>query len=507
MNSLLQNIGLLNTYSLYQGNELKQAINAYKQLDNIEGMNTQSNKDLEDLEKLDINFKDLLSKYTQVLHSVNEELLKNTQTVNYNLLGKRFVTNNVDMYINSYGYGHNYTDHLEENPSCPSKTDIFNNSCQGFSNTYSTKSSKGDKYMHIKHYKLKEGFTGSSLLSQLESCKEEDLQNFKYNLKEYYALNIPNFHPSDTEVDTLYKEHINKCKVQKTKSTSHHLSLDDAKQHCDKNSECKGFSFEGDPSTTNKVIFSNNANIDNLQNSQTWNTYLKGGDWGCAPEFSKQWWINNKCKTNPVDDHTSICNINLNSIKKGYNMTNNIPCKIAGKLVRNIQDNELAWVDMHGIKHVFPDTKMQDKLDGCNTKITVSLKAAEYHAIPLGEPMNKESICQHINVDDRKYKRLLKLNKKLEAIANKMLLKLESIASVDINTEKDIMSKKSNIKSLLEKIKKERKVIDKKKQQHNIIHKQLQDSHTVYMSNNYHMIAWGLLVIAISGYTLPLLLK
>ena len=69
MDSLLQNIGLLNTYSLYQGNELKQAINAYKQLDNIEGMNTRSNKDLEDLEKIDINFKDLLSKYTQVLHS------------------------------------------------------------------------------------------------------------------------------------------------------------------------------------------------------------------------------------------------------------------------------------------------------------------------------------------------------------------------------------------------------------------------------------------------------
>ena len=69
---------------------------------------------------------------------------------------------------------------IRENPSCPSKTDIFNNSCQGFSNTYSTKSSKGDKYMHIKHYKLKEGFTASSLLSKLRVAR----------MKIYKILNI-----------------------------------------------------------------------------------------------------------------------------------------------------------------------------------------------------------------------------------------------------------------------------------------------------------------------------
>ena len=69
------------------------------------------------------------------------------------------------------------------------------------------------------------------------------------------------------------------------------------------------------------------------------------------------------------------------------------------------------------------------------------------------------------------------------------------------------MTKKSSVKSLLEKIKKERQEVDKKTQQIDIIHRQHQDSHTVYMSNNYHMVAWGLLVIAITGYTLPLLLK
>ena len=68
------------------------------------------------------------------------------------------------------------------------------------------------------------------------------------------------------------------------------------------------------------------------------------------------------------------------------------------------------------------------------------------------------------------------------------------------------MTKKSSIKSLLEKIKKERQEVEKKKQHINIIHRQQQDSATVYMSNNYHMIAWGLLVIAISD-PLPLLLK
>ena len=503
MDILLQNIGLLDTYSLHQGNELKQYINNYKQLNNIETMDTQSNQELQ---KLDIKFKDLLSKYTQALHSVNEELLKNTQTVNYNLLGKRFVTNKVDMYINPYGYGHNYTDHLEENPSCPSKTDIFNNSCQEFSNIYSTKSKGKNEYMHFKNYKLKEGFVEQSLLDKLKSCSTEDVANLKENYKQYYALHFPSVKIDEKGLDNLILMHKQKCDRDE-KDKHKHLTLNEAKLQCDKKSSCKGFTFNGNPKNSNNILLSSNASINTLEKNTGWHTYLKDGDWGCAPEFSKNWWVENKCTTNPEKNSKSICNTDLKAIKKGYSMTNNIPCKIAGKLVRNIQDNELAWVDMQGIKHVFPDTTMQDKLDGCNTKITISLKSDEYNAIPLGEPMNKESICQHINIDDRKYKHLLKLNKQLESIAHKILIKLETIASVDINTEKDIMSKKSNIKSLLEKIKKERKAVDKKKHIYDIVYKQQQDSHTVYMSNNYHMVAWGLLVLAIAGFTIPVLLK
>ena len=127
------------------------------------------------------------------------------------------------------------------------------------------------------------------------------------------------------------------------------------------------------------------------------------------------------------------------------------------------------------------------------------------NTIPLGTPMTKESICQNIQVDENKYKHLLKLNKQLEQIANKMLLKLDTVSSADSNIEKNVINKKSNIKSLLDKIK--RQEVDKKTQQINIIHRQQQDSHTVYMSNNYHMIAWGLLVVTISGFSISALLK
>tara|TARA_Y100000741_G_C18261691_1_gene560722 strand:+ start:3534 stop:5039 length:1506 start_codon:yes stop_codon:yes gene_type:complete len=501
MNTFLQNIGFLDTHSLYQGHELKQYINNYTKTTNIEHMDTQSNQDLQ---QLDIKFKDLLSKYTQALHAVNEEILKNTKPVNYNLLGKRFVTNNVDMYINPYGYGHTYTSDLEENPTCPSKTDIFNNSCQGFSDTYLTKSKGGNNYMYFKDYKLKEGFEDNTLLDKLKSCKDEDLNNFKINFKEYLMLHQPDNKITDKLIDTYYNTRKKICERNNKKASNY--TLEGAKFHCDKQTGCKGFTFTGNPTDSNPTTFSTKANINDLQYNNNWHTYLKGGDWGCAPEFSKQWWIQNKCTTNPKKN-TSICNADLKSIKLGYNMTNNIPCNIAGKLVRNTQDNELAWVDMQGIKHVFPDINMQDKLDGCNTKVTISLQPNEYNAIPLGDPMTKESICQHINVDDKKYKRLLNLNKQLEIVANKILLKLDSVAGDDLNKEKNIMSKKSSIKSLLNKIKKERKIIDNKKQNANIIYKQQEDSHTLYMSNNYHMIAWGLLVLAITGFSIPVLLK
>ena len=99
----------------------------------------------------------------------------------------------------------------------------------------------------------------------------------------------------------------------------------------------------------------------------------------------------------------------------------------------NTQNNEIAWVDMQGNKHVFPDSSMQDKLDGCNSKITISLQPEEYNAIPLGTPMTQESICQNIKVDEQKYKQLLKLNKQLENIAHKMLIKLNTVAVEDSN--------------------------------------------------------------------------
>ena len=410
------------------------------------------------------------------------------------------------MYINQYGYGQSYTDHLEENPSCPTKTDIFNNSCQGFSDTYLTRSKDSNDYMHIKDYKLKEGFVEKSLIDKIKSCSEEDIKNIKENYKMYYALHFPNVKMNEQALDNIILMHKNKCQRDINKNKLHNYTLDEAKLHCNKESACKGFTFSGDSKNSNPTTFSNNASISNLEINSGWNTYLKGGDWGCAPEFSKNWWIQNKCATNPANSGKSICNIDTKSIKMGHNMTNNMPCKIAGKIVRNSENNEHAWVDMQGNKHVFPDRSMQDKLDGCRTKTTISLNSEEYNSIPLGEPMTKESICQNINVDDRKYKNLLKLNKQLESLANKILLKLNTVASRNINTEKDIMYKKSTIKSLLEKIKKERKSVERK-QKFNIIHRQQEDSHTLYMSNNYHMMAWGLLVVAVAGFTIPVLLK
>jgi hypothetical protein len=162
---------------------------------------------------------------------------------------------------------------------------------------------------------------------------------------------------------------------------------------------------------------------------------------------------------------------------------------------------------MQGNKHIFPDVSLRDKLDGCSSKTTVSLEPEEYEAIPLGTPMTQESICQNIKVDTMKYKQLLKLNKQLEKAAQKILLKLDTVFSADSNIEKDIRSKKSSIKSLLQKIKKERQEVNKQTQRINIINKQHQDSHIVYMSNNYHMIAWGLLVTVIGGYSVSALLK
>ena len=116
--------------------------------------------------------------------------------------------------------------------------------------------------------------------------------------------------------------------------------------------------------------------------------------------------------------------------------------------------------------------------------------------------MTLESVCLDISIDEQDYTRLLQMNNRLQVLAAKIVAGLDTLTNNDAEKETDIRSKKSQLHQFLSTLKNERKNFDKNQ---NVLKnmKYLSDeSHVSYVSNNYHMIAWGLLVTGVGGFTI-----
>jgi len=193
--------------------------------------------------------------------------------------------------------------------------------------------------------------------------------------------------------------------------------------------------------------------------------------------------------------------MNTSIFKKGPDMNPGEPCHLAGKNIRNSKTNQVAWVDLTGVKHIYPNQKMRDNLIGCNTKVTVTLDDDKYTNVPTGPTMTLDSICLNISVNEHDYTKLLKMNKKLQVLASKIVNELDTVISKDSEMETNIRSKKSTIHKFLNNLKKERKNFDENKHLLKTMKHQSEESHVSYVSNKYHMIAWGLLLVGVGGFT------
>ena len=62
-------------------------------------------------------------------------------------------------------------------------------------------------------------------------------------------------------------------------------------------------------------------------------------------------------------------------------------CLCKGFVIRNSKTNEVAWVDLTGTKHIYPNSKLRDNLIGCNTKVTVTLLGCAALTLVVGKPV------------------------------------------------------------------------------------------------------------------------
>ena len=480
MDLLVKHLGINTPPDLTQGQSFNNGIHQFSLESNysllqdgspsalFSSIETMKNNNTTELSNLDNQFKKLLSTYTGLLNTVNREILQEQQKYGpmSDYLGKRHQTNSQDTYINEYGYARDIPLDFAVDSTCPSSSDAFNNTCQGLSDAY--------------------GVTYDENFNAFDTLLEKNTDQCKIN------------NPGHNTVFAVQTP----CVVHGC-TASGYPGLGDMCNAPGGPSGgwtcCAGDKIQTEDGKRQMTPDIKAAIEKNRANSVTDTT-----DFGCAPDFAKEWWEHHSCKTKPSSSKHPGClrnTINTSIFKKGPDMTPGEPCHLAGKNIRNSKTNAIAWVDLTGVKHAYPNSKMRDDLIGCNTKVTVTLDDAKFSNVPNGPPMTNDGICLNISVNESDYKELLKMNKELQVLAAKIVNALDRLISTDSETETEIRTKKSSIHTFLKNLKKERKNFDKNKHLIKTMKHMSEDSHVSYVSNKYHMIAWGLLVVGVGGFT------
>lgn len=150
------------------------------------------------------------------------------------------------------------------------------------------------------------------------------------------------------------------------------------------------------------------------------------------------------------DTVTDIENNILNKFKTGPNMGSGQACKIAGQNIENNQTKEIAWVDIKGFKHVYPQELWKNKKESCNIE-PIKLSSKAYDNIPNGPPMEENTDCLKLNVDPLLWSKLQKLNNELISLSEIMLNelnKLKTSNNSNLDLENKINKLNNNIKQL-----------------------------------------------------------
>ena len=123
-------------------------------------------------------------------------------------------------------------------------------------------------------------------------------------------------------------------------------------------------------------------------------------------------------------------------------------CKIAGKNIMNRQTKQVAWVDIKGVKHVYPHDVWQEKSQTCSID-PIEFDNDMYINIPSGSPMTKTTICNRLNVQPKLWKKLYQLNDELLKLAELMLLEIAKLEVRDTRLNNDITQQKEKLQNYI----------------------------------------------------------
>ena len=185
----------------------------------------------------------------------------------------------------------------------------------------------------------------------------------------------------------------------------------------------------------------------NIKDSQ--GNYIYVNDYGFTHKYSTNTWNN---KDNSCPNTSENINIkSLNNLLNGPNMGNRQACKIAGQNVKNIETNEIAWVDIKGFKHIYPEDVWNSKTNSCDIK-PIQLSGHAYKNIPTDSPMEQHTECLRLNVDTMLWEKIQLLNNKLISLSEQLINELNQMKTADITINTKIKDKKNEVNEYIKQL-------------------------------------------------------
>jgi len=182
-------------------------------------------------------------------------------------------------------------------------------------------------------------------------------------------------------------------------------------------------------------------------------------------------------------------------LTRGANMNVGTPCGAAGQVVKNTDSGDMAWVDIQGYKHSFPEgTKMSSS---CAQMNILELSNDAYNAIPSGNSMSSIEPCMSLDVNPTIWKQLNQLNIKLKFQAAAITKEINSLSTQDQSVNNQLSQTRSKMNTYIDQIDKDNLMLAKNKRMLVTAGGEQEDSELRMTSNYYFLLIWILLMFLI----------
>jgi hypothetical protein len=182
-------------------------------------------------------------------------------------------------------------------------------------------------------------------------------------------------------------------------------------------------------------------------------------------------------------------------LTRGANMNVGTPCGAAGQVVKNTESGDMAWVDIQGNKHSFPEgTKMSSS---CAQMNILEVSNDAYNAIPTGNSMSSVDPCMALDVNPTIWKQLNELNVKLKFQAAAITKEINSLSTQDQSINSQLSQTRNKMNNYIDQIDKDNLMLTKNKRMLVTAGGEQEDSSLRMTSNYYFLLIWILLMFLI----------